>query len=79
LRWTTGLSSTANRPNENGELAADAGSARWGLLLDENYLIAIADQLRCGGHDLEAVTARPALRSLSDVAILATTQIERQS
>jgi predicted nuclease of predicted toxin-antitoxin system len=48
------------------------------LLLDEMYPTAIADQLRRRGHDVEAVTARPALRSLSDVDLFAAAQAERR-
>jgi nucleoside-diphosphate-sugar epimerase len=46
------------------------------VLLDEMYPAAIADQLRARGHDVVAVTARPELRALPDVAVFVTAQEE---
>ena len=42
------------------------------------YPAAVADQLRNRGHDVEAVTARPELRSLTDADLFATAQAERR-
>jgi len=42
------------------------------------YPTAIADQLRNRGHDVEAVTARPGLRSLTDIDLFASAQAERR-
>jgi hypothetical protein len=58
-------------------VGASAGSARLRLLLDEMYPPAIAEQLRRGGHDAEAVVARPELRMLADPDVFAIAQRER--
>jgi hypothetical protein len=46
------------------------------LLLDEMHTRIIAEQLRARGHDVEAVTERPALRSQEDSALLRVAALE---
>jgi hypothetical protein len=46
------------------------------LLLDEMYPGKIAEQLRNRGHDVDAVTLRPELRSISDPELFLTAQQE---
>ena len=49
------------------------------LLIDEMYPPAIAEQLRRRGHDVEAVTARAELRSLSDPELFRAAQDQRRA
>lgn len=49
------------------------------LLLDEMYPPAIAEQLRERGHDVEAVVAKPELRSLPGEQLFAVAQSERRA
>lgn len=49
------------------------------LLVDEMYPPVIAEQLRSRGHDVDAVTARRDLRSLSDADVFAAAQRERRA
>ncbi len=49
------------------------------LLIDEMYPPAIAEQLRRRGHDVEAVTARAELRSLSDPEVFRAAQDQRRA
>ncbi len=60
-------------------MGAGAGSARLRLLLDEMYPQAIAEQLRRGNHDVDAVTERGELRTLPDQEIFATAQQEQRA
>lgn len=60
-------------------MGAGSGRARLKLLVDEMYPPAIAEQLRARGHDVEAVTARPELRSLADTDLFALAQEERRA
>lgn len=48
------------------------------ILLDEMYPYVIAERLCGDGHDVDAVTARPELRGLSDVALFALAQEEHR-
>lgn len=49
------------------------------LLLDEMYPAAIADQLRRRSHDVQAVTDRPELRTLSDLDLFDAAQRDRRA
>jgi Domain of unknown function (DUF5615) len=49
------------------------------VLLDEMYPASIAAQLRRRGHDVDALTGRPELRSLSDRDVFAKAQDERRA
>lgn len=49
------------------------------LLLDEMYPPAIAEQLRKGAHDVDAVTLRAELRALPDPELFATAQREMRA
>lgn len=60
-------------------MGASPGSARLKLLLDEMYPPAIAEQLRCRGHDAHAVAARPELGALADPEIFAVAQHEQSA
>lgn len=49
------------------------------LVLDEMYPPAIAEQLRARKHDVDAVTARPELRALTDTDLFALAQTEQRA
>lgn len=66
----------AERQHEAG---ASAGSACLRLLLDKMYPAAIAEQLRCRGHDVDAVPERADLRSLQDTDVFAAAHEERRA
>jgi nucleoside-diphosphate-sugar epimerase len=49
------------------------------LLLDEMYPYRVAEQLRARGHDVVAVSERPALRGLPDRELFAVARDERRA